>query len=114
MWFGPPERNTLRPRENVVVLLKPGLARVSLNLFFFPTTKNWHLPESFIAQGRAATTSPKARQVAWGQVKPYDVEHHRPEVTNNVFNGVGTSGLVTCLTAHGQKCGGVLLCRWAL
>jgi hypothetical protein len=31
-WFGPPERNTLRPRENEVVLLKSGLARVSLSL----------------------------------------------------------------------------------
>jgi hypothetical protein len=28
-------RNTLRPRENRVVLLKPGLARVSLSLSFF-------------------------------------------------------------------------------
>jgi hypothetical protein len=32
MWFEPPEHNTLRPRENEVVLLKPGLARVSLSL----------------------------------------------------------------------------------
>jgi hypothetical protein len=32
MWFRPSERNTLRPRENSVVLLKPGLARVSLGL----------------------------------------------------------------------------------
>jgi hypothetical protein len=31
-WFGSPERNTLRPRENGVVLLKFGLARVSLSL----------------------------------------------------------------------------------
>jgi hypothetical protein len=32
MWFGPPEHNTLRSRENKVVLLKADLARVSLNL----------------------------------------------------------------------------------
>jgi hypothetical protein len=32
MWFGPPERNTLRPQENRVVLPKPGHARVSLSL----------------------------------------------------------------------------------
>jgi hypothetical protein len=32
MWFGPPERNTICPRENGVVLLKPGLARVCLSL----------------------------------------------------------------------------------
>jgi hypothetical protein len=35
MWFGPPEHNTLRPRENGVVLLKPDLARMSLSLSFF-------------------------------------------------------------------------------
>jgi hypothetical protein len=29
-WFRPPERNTLHPREKRVVLLKPGLAHVSL------------------------------------------------------------------------------------
>jgi hypothetical protein len=33
MWFRPPERNTLCPRDNGVVLLKPGLARVSRSLF---------------------------------------------------------------------------------
>jgi hypothetical protein len=32
IWFRPPERNILRPWENEVVLLKPGLARVSLTL----------------------------------------------------------------------------------
>jgi hypothetical protein len=36
MWFGPPERNTLRPWENGVVLLKPVLPEptfLSVNLF---------------------------------------------------------------------------------
>jgi hypothetical protein len=46
--------------------------------------------------------SPKTRQVASGQVKPYVVGHHRPGVVNDVFNGVGTSGLVACFTALGQ------------
>jgi hypothetical protein len=32
MWFRPPECNTIRSRENRVVLLKPDLARVSLSL----------------------------------------------------------------------------------
>jgi hypothetical protein len=36
-WFGPPERNTLHPRENGVVLFKRGLARVSLSLSFSTT-----------------------------------------------------------------------------
>jgi hypothetical protein len=31
------KRNTLCPQENVVVLLKPGLTRVSLILFSFST-----------------------------------------------------------------------------
>jgi hypothetical protein len=35
MWFGPSERNTQHPQENGVVLLKPGLAHVSLGLSFF-------------------------------------------------------------------------------
>jgi hypothetical protein len=53
--------------------------------------------------------SHKARQVASGQVKPYVVGHYRPRVANNVFNDVGTLGLVANLTAHGQQCGDVLL-----
>jgi hypothetical protein len=60
------------------------------------------------------TTSPKARQVASGHEKPYAVGHHRPEVANDIFNGVGTPGLVSCLTAHGQQYDAVLLHLWAL
>jgi hypothetical protein len=37
MWFGPLERNTLRPWENGVVLLKPSLVHVSLSPCFFLT-----------------------------------------------------------------------------
>jgi hypothetical protein len=68
--------------------------------FFIPW--KWHLPEPFIAQGRAVTMSPKARQVASGQVKPYAVGTHWPGVVNDIFNSVGTPGLVTCFTALGQ------------
>jgi hypothetical protein len=53
----------------------------------------------------------KARQVALGQVKSYAVGHYRSGVANDVFNDVGTPGLVACLTAHGQQCGTVLLCH---
>jgi hypothetical protein len=35
----------------------------------------WHLPESVIAEGRAVTMRPKARQVALEKVKPYAVGH---------------------------------------
>jgi hypothetical protein len=51
-----------------------------LSLIFFPaslsTPVKWRLLESFIAQGRAVTISPEARQVASGQVKPYVVGHN--------------------------------------
>jgi hypothetical protein len=40
--------------------------------------------------------------------------HHRSGVANDVFNSMGTPGLVTCLTALGQQCGVVLLHHWAL
>jgi hypothetical protein len=55
MWFGPPEHNTLHPQDNGVVLLKPGLARVSMSLssdresVFDPVERC--LPGPFIAQG---------------------------------------------------------------
>jgi hypothetical protein len=102
MWFRPLERNILRPRENEVVLLKPGLTRVSLSLFSFFDPWKWRLPKPFIAQGQAVTTSPKARQVASRQIKPYVVGHHRLGVVNNVFKGVGTPGLVIYITAYRQ------------
>jgi hypothetical protein len=35
IYVGPSKRNTLRPWENVVELLKLDLVRVSLSLFFF-------------------------------------------------------------------------------
>jgi hypothetical protein len=109
MWFGPPERNTLRPRENGVVLLKSSLTRVSLS-----PGNTLRLPEPFIAQGQTITTSPKGRQVASGQVKPYTVGHHWPAVANDVFNGVGMSGLVPYVIAHGQQYVAMLLRHWAL
>jgi hypothetical protein len=114
MWFRLLERNILRPQKNEVVLLKLDLSRVSLSLFLFFDPWKWRLPEPFTAQGRAVTTSPKARQVASGQIKPYAVGHHQAGVANDVFKGVGTPGLVVCLTAHRQQCGAVPLHRWEL
>jgi hypothetical protein len=49
--------------------------------------------------------------VALEHVKPYDVGHHWAGVANDVFNDVGTSGLVACLTAHGQQYDVMLLRR---
>jgi hypothetical protein len=67
MWFGPPERNTLRQRENGVVLLKPALSEPA----FLSAPEKWCLPEPFIAQGRAVTMSFEARQVVPRWLKPY-------------------------------------------
>jgi hypothetical protein len=47
-----------------------------LSLSFLSTPVKWRLPEPFIAQGQVVTMSPKARQVASGQVKPYAVGHN--------------------------------------
>jgi hypothetical protein len=52
--------------------------------------------------------------VALGQVKPYAVGRQWPGVAYDVFNGVGTSDLVTCSTALGQQHDTVLLRRGAL
>jgi hypothetical protein len=58
--FRPPERNTLCPRENGVVLLKSGLARVGLSFSFFLTPVKCCLPKPFITQVQVVTMSPKA------------------------------------------------------
>jgi multidrug transporter EmrE-like cation transporter len=50
----------------------------------------------------------------WGQVKPYMIGRQGLAVAYDVFNGVGTSGLVACSTALGQQHGIVLLRRGAL
>jgi hypothetical protein len=77
--------------------------------FFFLTPMKWHQPKPFIAQVRVDTMSPKARQVVLGQVKSYAVGRQWPGVAYNVFNGVGTYGLVACSTALSQQHGTVLL-----
>jgi hypothetical protein len=58
--------------------------------------------------------SPKARHVALGQVKPYTIGRQWSGVAYDVFNGVGTSGLIACSIALGQQHGVVLLHRCAL
>jgi hypothetical protein len=60
--FRPSERNTLRPRENLVVLLKS---------VFLSALEKWRMLEPFIAQGRVITISPEARQMALRWLKPY-------------------------------------------
>jgi hypothetical protein len=53
--------------------------------------------------------SPKVREVASGQVKPYVVGHQRLGVANEVFNGVNIPDLVACHPALGQWYGVVPL-----
>jgi hypothetical protein len=47
-------------------------------------------------------------------VKPYAIGLKWLGVSNDVFNYVGTSGLVACHTALGQQCGAMLSSRLAL
>jgi hypothetical protein len=81
IWFIPSERNTLCSRKNWVVLLKPTLPVWAWALSFFPaylsTDPCEGVPvQAFIAQDRAVTMSPEARQVVSGQVEPYVVGHN--------------------------------------
>jgi hypothetical protein len=50
----------------------------ALTDLFWPrsTSVKWHLPEHFIAQGRAVTMGHESRQVASGYVKHYVVGHN--------------------------------------
>jgi hypothetical protein len=80
MWFRLSESNTLRPQENEVVLLKPALARVSLSLSYFPPLKVAST-QAFYSSKSDNYKSPKARQVASRQVKPYDVGQMMPSTT---------------------------------
>jgi hypothetical protein len=68
-WLGPPERNTLRPRVNGVVLLclsaqlrslfvRPCVCVCSTREFVRLSLHSWRLPGPFIAQGRAVTVRP--------------------------------------------------------
>jgi hypothetical protein len=68
----------------------------------------------FYSLSLASYTSPKARQVALGQIKPYMVWCQWPGVAYDVFNSVGMAGLVGCSTALGQQHDVVLLRRGAL
>jgi hypothetical protein len=55
-WFGPPERNTLRPRVNGVVLLCLSVRLKSQGPFL--CVRSWRLPGPFIPQGRVVTVRP--------------------------------------------------------
>jgi hypothetical protein len=63
MWFGPPERNTLRPRVKGVVLLclsvrlRSSLFSLSVHACGVPefVPCDCRLPGPYIAQGRAVT-----------------------------------------------------------
>jgi hypothetical protein len=60
-WFGPPERNTLRPRVNGVVLLCLSVRLKSPCPFSCVSVRlqsPWRLPGPFIAQGRAVIVRP--------------------------------------------------------
>jgi hypothetical protein len=79
-WFGLPERNTLRLRENgsciAVCCSSVDLAPVIL-MFVWP----------FIAQDHGKYNVTQARQVAPGWLDPYVLGHYLPAVANDDFNG---------------------------
>jgi hypothetical protein len=52
-WFGPPERNTLRPRVNGIVLLCLSVQLKSPSVC--SSSRPWRMPGPFIAQDRAVT-----------------------------------------------------------
>jgi hypothetical protein len=60
-WFGPSERNTLRPRVNEVVLMCLSIrlkSRDPLRVCVFVHLRSWCLPGPFIPQGRVVTVRP--------------------------------------------------------
>jgi hypothetical protein len=69
---------------------------------------------AFYSSCSGSYTSPKAWQVALGQIKPYAVGRQWPGVAYDVFNGVGMAGRVACSTALSQQHGVVLLRHGAL
>jgi hypothetical protein len=83
MWFGPPERNTLCPREMLYCCVC-GVVQGSVELVRF-----CRLPDPFIAQGRAATLRPGDRQVAPEWLNSNIVGCYELEVANDVFNDMG-------------------------
>jgi hypothetical protein len=68
-WFGPPERNTLRPRVKEVLLLYLSVRLKSLSVSSSPS-RSWRLPGPFIAQGRAVTVRPHGPTGGPGAVRP--------------------------------------------
>jgi hypothetical protein len=67
MWFEPSEHNTLRPRENWVVLLKSAMSEPA----YLSAPVKWRLSEPFISQVRTVTLRPRTRQVIPRWLKPY-------------------------------------------
>jgi hypothetical protein len=115
MWFGSLESNTIRPRKNEVVLLKLDLTRVSLTLSSFSDPREVASIRAFYSSRSGSYNEFQGSTAGLGAGKTlYCRASHRSGVANNVFNDVGTSGLVACLTTHGQQCGAVLLHCWGI
>jgi hypothetical protein len=77
--------------------------------FLFLTPRKWRPPEPFIAQGWVVYNEPP-RLDRWPRGRL--TLHYRAQrlgVANDVFNGVGTPGLVACHPAFGHRYGAVPL-----
>jgi hypothetical protein len=91
VWFEPSERNTLRTRKNEVILLKPGLTRVSLSLFSWPidpcevaSTRDFY---SLRSDSYNESQGPISDL---GAGKTVCCRAQRLGVANDVFNGVSS------------------------
>jgi hypothetical protein len=70
-WFGPPDRNTLRPQELLYCYMCVALLKAEFNLWRVEVVWNWCLPVPFITQGRVVTLCPRARLVVPGWLETY-------------------------------------------
>jgi hypothetical protein len=69
-WFVLPERNTLRPRVNGVVLLCLSVRLKSMCPFLCLCVCPWRLSGPFIAQGRTVTVRPHGTTGGPGALRP--------------------------------------------
>jgi hypothetical protein len=107
-WFRPLEHNTLRPRENWVVLLKPVLPVWAWAFFLtdpYEVAPAW----AFYSSMLGSYNDSQGPTGGLGVGQTLCCRAQRLGVANDVFNGVGMPGLIACHTALGQSYGMVSL-----
>jgi hypothetical protein len=114
-WFGPLEHNTLRPRENWVVLHKSALPEPYLFSGLdqpWPPSVKWRLSEPFIPQGRAVTIRLRVWQLPSRWLKPYTASKVLMASSSKWYLQrcvhVWSCRLPSCCTEHDQRRGAIL------